>query len=109
VHSRTKRRSTAGTSRRRSSYTPGTPSRRARVSADAAAAAASAADLHVTEKLQVLEVCVCLKVHRKVLRKVLRQDRRPEQLSQEYKFINNSNNSNKPNNSNKNTDRLTFK
>ena len=43
MHSRTKRRSTAGTSRRRSSYTPGTPSRHARVSTDAAAAAAAAA------------------------------------------------------------------
>ena len=84
---------------------------RARVSADAAAAAAAAvaAEVHVTEKLQVLEVCVCLKVHRKGLRKVHRQDRHPEQLSQEYKFINNSNNSNKPNNCNKNTDSLTFK
>ena len=70
---------------------------------------AQVVEVRVKEKLQVLEVCVCLKVHRKVLRKVLRQDRRPEQLSQEYKFINNSNNSNKPNNSNKNTDRLTFK
>jgi hypothetical protein len=66
-------------------------------------------EVRVKEKLQVLEVCVCLKVHRKVLQKVLRQDCHPEQLSQEYKFINNSNNSNKPNNSNKNTDRLTFK
>ena len=34
---------TAGTSRRRSSYTPGTPSRRARVSADAAVVVAAAA------------------------------------------------------------------
>jgi hypothetical protein len=35
-------------------------------------------EVRVKEKLQVLEVCVCLKVHHKVLR----QDRHPEQLSQ---------------------------
>jgi hypothetical protein len=32
-------------------------------------------EVHVKEKLQVLEVCVCL------------QDRHPEQLSQKYKFM----------------------
>jgi hypothetical protein len=39
-------------------------------------------EVRVKEKLQVLEVCVCLKVHHKVLQKDLRQDRHPEQLSQ---------------------------
>ncbi len=37
-------------------------------------------------------------VNRKVLQKVLRQDHRPEQLSRENRFFNNSNNSNNPNN-----------
>ena len=64
--------------------------------------------MRVKEKLRVLEVCVILKVHSKVLQKILRQDHRPEQLSKEKMFFNNSHNSNNPNNCNKKSDRLTF-
>ncbi len=37
-------------------------------------------EVRVKEILQVLEVCVCLNVHHKVLQKDLRQDRHPEHL-----------------------------
>ena len=71
-------------------------------------AMAQVEEVHVKEKLRVLEVCVILKVHHKVFQKILRQDHRPEQLSKENRFFKNSSNSNNLNNCNKKSDRFTF-